>query len=86
VLTTVKCAVVRLRALMAQQSARLITNRPIYFCPPKKEGISKKPYEVALKISNFGIHFWPMVTLVTLLKYGDVVYLAWRLQFRGQRP
>jgi hypothetical protein len=25
----VKCAVVRLRALMAQQSARLITNRPI---------------------------------------------------------
>jgi hypothetical protein len=29
VLTTVKCAVVRLCALMAQQSARLITNRPI---------------------------------------------------------
>jgi hypothetical protein len=28
VLTTVKCAVVRLRALMAQQSSRLITNRP----------------------------------------------------------
>jgi hypothetical protein len=28
-LMTVKCAVVRLRALMAQQSARLITNRPI---------------------------------------------------------
>jgi hypothetical protein len=27
--TTVKCAVVRLRALMAQQSARLITDRPI---------------------------------------------------------
>jgi hypothetical protein len=29
VLTTVKCAVVRLGALIAQQSARLITNRPI---------------------------------------------------------
>jgi hypothetical protein len=29
VLTTEKCAVVRLRALMAQQSARLIINRPI---------------------------------------------------------
>jgi hypothetical protein len=32
VLTTVKCAVVRLRVLMAQQSVRLITN------PPIKEG------------------------------------------------
>jgi hypothetical protein len=32
VLTTVKCAVVRLRALMAQQLARLITNRPIEMC------------------------------------------------------
>jgi hypothetical protein len=35
VLTTVKCAVVRLRALMAQQSARLITNRPIHIRPGK---------------------------------------------------
>jgi hypothetical protein len=28
-MTTVNCAVVRLRALMAQQSAQLITNRPV---------------------------------------------------------
>jgi hypothetical protein len=28
-------------------------------CPPEKEGNSKRPKGFALKMSNFGIHFWP---------------------------
>jgi hypothetical protein len=68
VLTTVKCAVVRLRALMAQQSARLITNRPI---------------EHATRVFNDLIDdftksdfksFWDdFVIFKIILKYGDLI-------------
>jgi hypothetical protein len=43
-------------------------------CPPEKEGNSRGPKEFALKISTFGIHFWPRVTIVKLLKCGIGVY------------
>jgi hypothetical protein len=39
-------------------------------CPPEKEGNSKGPRGFALKMSYFGIQFWPRVTLVKLLKCG----------------
>jgi hypothetical protein len=38
--------------------------------------------EVAIRSPHFGIHLWPKVTLATLVKYGNVVCLAWRFQFR----
>jgi hypothetical protein len=44
-------------------------------CPPKKKGNSKRPKAFALKISSFGIYFWPRVTLVKLLKGGIGGYL-----------
>jgi hypothetical protein len=50
-------------------------------CPPEKEGNSKGRKPFALKMSNFGIHFWPRATLVKLLKRGIVGYLIWRFQF-----
>jgi hypothetical protein len=39
--------------------------------PAGKKGNIKEPTEVALKMSIFGIHFWPWGTLVTHLKYGN---------------
>jgi hypothetical protein len=30
-------------------------------CPPEKEGNNKESKATALKMSNFGIHFWPRV-------------------------
>ena len=59
------------------------TRWPINCCPPEKEGNITEPYKVALKMSNFGIHFWPRVTLMTLLKYWNRGYLTWRFQFWG---
>jgi hypothetical protein len=44
-------------------------------CPPEKEGNSNMPKAFALKMSNFGIHFWPMLTLGILLKSGIGSYL-----------
>jgi hypothetical protein len=38
---------------------------PIHCCPSEKEGHSSGPWSVALKMSAFGIHFWPSMTLVT---------------------
>jgi hypothetical protein len=52
------------------------TRWPIFCCPPEKESNSKWPKKVALKMSNFGTHFWPWVTLVTLLKYANGGYLS----------
>jgi hypothetical protein len=41
----------------------------------------------AFALSNFGIHFWPRVTLVKLLKRGIGGYLIWIFQFwGGKRP
>jgi hypothetical protein len=54
-------------------------------CPPEKDGNSKEPEAFALKMSGFGIHFWPRVTLVKLLKGGIGGYLIWRFQFRGRK-
>jgi hypothetical protein len=48
-------------------------------CPPEKEDNSKGPKGFALKIFNFGIHFWPMVTLFKLLKCGIRGYLICRV-------
>jgi hypothetical protein len=52
-------------------------------CPPEKEGISMRP----AKMSNFGMHFWPRVTLLRRLKCGFGEYFIWRFQFwGGKRP
>jgi hypothetical protein len=51
----------------------------------EKKGNSKLPEEVALQMSNFGIRYWPWVALVTLFKYGNGCYLAWRVKFRGRQ-
>jgi hypothetical protein len=45
--------------------------------PPETAGNSKGPEAFALKISNFGIHFWPRVTQIKLLKRGIGGYLIW---------
>jgi hypothetical protein len=54
-------------------------------CPPEKEVNSKGPKGFAQKMFNFGIHFWPRVTLVKLLKHGIGGYLMWRFQFWGSK-
>jgi hypothetical protein len=60
--------------LMKSDGAILITYLQLNCCcSPEKEGNSKVPYKFARKGSNFGIHLWPRVTLVTLLKYGNGV-------------
>jgi hypothetical protein len=52
-------------------------------CPQEKEGNSKGPKGFALNMSNFGIHFWPKVTKVKLMKCGIGGYLIWTFQFWG---
>jgi hypothetical protein len=43
------------------------TRWPSHSCLSEKVGYSKGPKAFKLKIFNFGIHFWPRVTLVNLL-------------------
>jgi hypothetical protein len=50
VLTTLKCAVVRLRALVARHSARLISNRSIVLAPQKRlEKVRKEIHQTQAK-------------------------------------
>jgi hypothetical protein len=46
-------------------------------------GNSKEPLQFVLKMFHFGLHFWPRVTLVTLLNFGNGGYLSWQFQLWG---
>jgi hypothetical protein len=53
--------------------------------PTRKEGQQQEALRSCTNMSNFGLHFWPRVTRVTLIKYGNVGYLTWRFQFWGRK-
>jgi hypothetical protein len=57
-----------------------------HFTPAHRKRRAKASgLKIALRMFNFGIHLWPWVTLVTLLKRGNGSYLAWRDQFWGRK-
>jgi hypothetical protein len=55
--------------------------------PDEKGGQLQGALRYSTEISNFGIHLWPRVMIVTLVKYANGGYLAWKFLFWGQiRP
>jgi hypothetical protein len=46
--------------------------------PARKGGQQQEALRNCTEKSNFGLYFWPRVTLVTFLKYCNGDYLAWR--------